>query len=97
MFAVNHFQQSGQLLVAACDPELLDQDYQEGDIHLSVPSAFYDGERVDEAGLLALLKMCTIANLVGAKTIQIAVSLGLIEQANVGTVDGVPHAQFMAI
>lgn len=97
MFAVNHFQQSGQVLVAACDPELLDTEYEDGALQLSVPASFYDGGRMDENGLKAHLSGCTIANLVGPKTIAVAVEMGLIEQVHVGKVAGVPHAQFMAI
>ena len=97
MFAVNQFNQSGQVLVAACDPDLLGTEHDEGEIHLAVPADFYDGDRLDEAGLRNRLAVCTIANLVGEKTIAVAVAMGLIESDNVATVDGVPHAQFMAI
>lgn len=97
MFAVNRFNQSGQVLVAACDPDLLGTEHDEGDIHLAVPPSFYDGGRLEEDELRNHLAVCTIANLVGEKTIAVAVAMGLIEESNVSTVDGVPHAQFMAI
>ena len=97
MFAVNHYRQSGQVLVAACDQDLLDTDHEEGDLYLSVPSSFYDGDRLDAGALRHRLAGCTIANLVGPETIAVAVAMGLIEADNVATIGGVPHAQFMAI
>lgn len=97
MFAVSESRQAGQVLVAACDPDLLGTAHEEGDLQLSVPSAFYDGDRLDEDALRVRLAGCTIANLVGERTIAVAVSMGLIKSENVGTIGGVPHAQFMAI
>lgn len=97
MFAVNESRQAGQVLVAACDPDLLDTAHEEGDLQLSVPSSFYDGDRLDENGLRVRLSGCTIANLVGERTIAVAVAMGLILSENIATIGGVPHAQFMAI
>lgn len=97
MFAVRNYQQGGQVLLAACDPELLDTRHEEGRFRLEVPSGFYDGQRVDEDSLRAYLGSCTVANLVGARTIAVAVALGLVEETHVRTIEGVPHAQMMIL
>jgi uncharacterized protein len=97
MFAVHNYQQGVQVLLAACDPELLDTEHKEGKLRLEVPSRFYDGMRVDEAGLRAVLSSCTVANLVGPKTIEVAVEMGLVDPDHVLEVNGVPHAQMMLL
>ncbi len=97
VFAVHQYRQGVQTLVAACDPELLDTQYAEGALRLDVRSSFYDGQRMEEGDLRTVLGMCTVANLVGERTVAVAVGMGLIDEATVRTVDGVPHAQLMVI
>ncbi|HET6399413.1 MAG TPA: DUF424 family protein [Candidatus Thermoplasmatota archaeon] len=95
MFAVKNYQQGPQRLCAACDEELLGSSHREGKFKLDVPTAFYDGMRVDEQGLGTFLRSCTVGNLVGPRSVDVAVRLGLVDRANVLTIGGVPHAQFL--
>lgn len=97
MFAVHQYRQGVQTLLAACDPELLDTEHAEGSLKLQVPGSFYDGQRVEEPVLRQFLGACTVANLVGERTVAVAVDMGLVESTGVRTVDGVPHAQLMVI
>ena len=96
-FAVKAYQQGVQRLVAACDAELLGTSHREGKYKLDVAPGFYDGLRVGEADLGAYLRSATVANLVGPRTVQAAVALGLVDPANVLRVGGVPHAQFLVM
>ncbi len=97
MFAVRNYQQGVQRLLAACDEDLLGQQFAEGKFRLDVKAAFYDGLRVDEATLRTMMRQCTMANLVGSATIAAALDLGLIEEANILTVQGTPHAQMLVM
>ena len=96
-FCVKSYQQGVQRLVAACDTDLLNTSHREGKFKLDVPASFYDGLRVDGESLGAYLRGATVANLVGPRSIAIAVGLGLVDPANVLVVDGVPHAQFLVL
>jgi hypothetical protein len=96
-FAVKAYQQGVQRLVAACDAELLGSTYREGKFKLDVPASFYDGLRVDEENLGAYLRSATVANLVGPRTVEAAIRLGLVDAGNVLRIDGVPHAQFLVM
>ena len=96
-FCVKAYQQGVQRLVAACDTELLNTSHREGKFKLDVPASFYDGLRVDQEGLGAYLRGATVANLVGKRSIDVAVDLGLVDPQNVLVVDGVPHAQFLVM
>ena len=97
MFCVRNYQQGTQVLLAACDPELVGTHHEEGALRLDVPASFYDGVRVKEDELRRYLGMCTVANLVGRKTIEVAVAMGLVASENVREVEGVPHAQLVVI
>lgn len=97
MFAVRNYQQGVQRLLAACDEELLGNKYQEGKFRLDVADTFYDGMRVDEDSLTAFLRQCTVANLVGERTVQTAMELGLVNAEHVLRVEGVPHAQILVM
>jgi uncharacterized protein len=97
VFAVKNYQQGVQRLLAACDEELLGTKHSEGKFRLDVATTFYDGLRVEEAELAAFLRACTVANLVGTRTVDVAVRLGLVDPANVLTIAGVPHAQLLVL
>lgn len=97
MFAVKNYQQGLQRLLAACDEELLGTRHSEGKFRLDVAPTFYDGMRVGEPELGHYLKACTVANLVGKRTVGVAVALGLVDPGNVLVVGGVPHAQVLVM
>jgi hypothetical protein len=96
-FAAKNYQQGLQRLLAACDAELLGTRHQEGKLRLDVTPSFYDGSRVDAATLQMYLGSCTVANLVGARTVDLAIALGLVDPGNVLRIGGVPHAQLLVM
>ena len=83
----------GEHLVAACDTGLEGRVLQEGKIKMTVHRSFYCAEEVDEDTLRNRLLMATVANLVGERSVAVAVDMGLIDKDCVITIDGVPHAQ----
>lgn len=97
MFAVRNYQQGVQRLCAACDEELLDTHHREGRFRLDVPRTFYDGQRVEAETLLSYLRSATVANLVGERTVALAIEHGFVLVENVLRVEGVPHAQFLVM
>ncbi len=96
-FAVKNYQQGLQRLLAACDAELLGTTHREGRFRLEVSASFYDGFRVGEAELSAYLRSCTVANLVGTRTVGVALRLGLVHKDHVLVIQGVPHAQLLVM
>jgi hypothetical protein len=95
VITVRLIQQGREILVAACDKELLGKTYREGDIKLEVSKDFYEGEDGDEELLISRLNMCTMANLVGEHTCKIASKHKFIEEDCVMLIQGVPHAQMI--
>lgn len=83
-----------EVLVAACDTELVGTTICDGDIEFHVSEVFY----VDLAGskdlLIEHLKVATIANLVGNRSVECGIAAGLVDRKNVLMIGDVPHAQF---
>lgn len=93
MIYVKVYRVQGEVLLAACDEELLGKTFREGEIKLEVKERFYKGELVGEEKLESLLEEATIANLTGERCVSKAVELGYVDPERVLRVQGVPHAQ----
>ena len=87
------FTTQGEVLLAACDENLLGKTFEEGELNLFVSELFYGGEKVSREIFIEQLKIATIVNLVGREVIKIASTLEMIDQSTVIEIDGVPHAQ----
>lgn len=84
----------GEILLAAADSDLIDRDLREGVLHLKVYENFYGDTKVSEETFVSSLSLCTIANLVGKRVVDIAIREDLIDPENVIFIEGIPHAQF---
>ena len=89
-----HFRGSDRVL-AACDFELLGQSFKEGNLRLNVTEGFYNGEVIEEDVFIERMKSFASMNLVGEKTIGIAIREGYIDEDCVVSIDGVKHAQYL--
>ncbi|AAL81399.1 DUF424 domain-containing protein [Pyrococcus furiosus DSM 3638] len=90
---VKVYRVQGEVLVAACDEELLGKTFREGELKLEVKERFYKGELMDVEELGRLLEEATIANLTGERVVRKAIELGYIDESRVLRIQGVPHAQ----
>ena len=84
-----------EIMVAACDRELIGKTFREGELTIHVSKGFYKGESATEAEVIDALQKATIANLLGEKAISCGVKSGVIDQDNVSTISGVQHAQMV--
>ncbi|MFB6311609.1 MAG: DUF424 domain-containing protein [Salinirussus sp.] len=89
------------LLVAACDAGLIGKTFENGDVSLTVDEAFYASEAA-EHGVSAdrvaeSLASCVTANLVGSRTVEIAVERGFVDEETVLEIGGTRHAQLVWI
>jgi hypothetical protein len=93
MIYVKIYRVQGEVLLAACDEELLGRTFREGELKLEVKERFYKGELVEEDALEALLEEATIANLTGERCVSKTIELGYVERDRVLYIEGIPHAQ----
>ncbi len=82
-------------LVSVCDADLLGEEFDNGDVSLTVDAAFYDGNRVEEETVVASLARCSVANIVGTRAVTLAVEHGFVDEANVLEFEGTRHAQLL--
>ena len=93
MIAVRMHSNDGEIVLAACDDELLGRTLVEGKIKMKVSEPFYNGEMIPDAVLAERMKSAAIMNLVGNRTVAIALSEGYVDEDCVMTIEGVKHAQ----
>ena len=90
---VKKFHSKGELVVAACDPEVLGKCFKEGKLVLDVKKDFYEGTLLSVEDALAVIESSTIANIVGDRIVSNAIKAGLICEESVLRISNVPHAQ----
>ena len=95
MISIKVYKQGKDLLIGACDEELVGKKFEEGKFQIDVSKDFYEGDKINAETLKKYLQDATIANLVGKKTIECAISLGLIDSECIIKIKGIPHAQMV--
>jgi len=95
MISIKVFKQGNDLVIGACDENILGKKFVDGKFQIDVAKSFYDGNRIDSKKLEEYLHNATIANLVGEETVKCAIRLGLINPDAIMRIKGVPHAQMI--
>ena len=84
-----------EILVAACDSELIGRTFCEGELHLHVNEDFFKGQPADEHEVKKALKEATIANLIGERSVSCGIDSGVVDENCVIMIGGIPHAQMV--
>lgn len=87
----------GEVVVAACDSELLETEVNVGRTPVKISSHFYGRISVNEEEFVAQVRRGTIVNLLGERTIGWAVRAGLLAEEGAGSLGGVPHAEIVEL
>ncbi|WP_254272478.1 DUF424 domain-containing protein [Haloarcula marina] len=83
------------LLVSVCDPDVMGETFEDGPVSLTVEEGFYGGDSVSEEEVVDSLARCSVANIVGEDSVDVAIEHGFVDEANVLDVDGTRHAQLL--
>jgi hypothetical protein len=84
-----------EVVVAACDSELLGTYLGVGKTRVPVTSQFYGRRVVTEEEFVHFVRQGTIVNLLGKRTLAWALRAGLVGPEGTGTLGGVPHAEII--
>ena len=95
MISIKIYKRGDDLLIGACDENLLGKKFEDGEFQIDVTKEFYGGKRISPEALKKYLQDATIANLVGKNTIKCAIDIGLIDPGCIIKIKGVPHAQMV--
>lgn len=82
-------------LVSVCDADVLGEEFENGEVSLTVDADFYAGESAGEADVVNSLARCSVANIVGTRAVEIAIENGFVDEENVLELDGTKHAQLL--
>jgi len=85
------------LMVAVCDSDVLGETFENGEVSLTVNEEFYGGDEAEEETVVESLARASIANIVGARAVEVAVEAGIIDDAHVLEVGETRHAQLVRI
>ncbi|QZA89680.1 DUF424 domain-containing protein [Salinarchaeum sp. IM2453] len=83
------------LLVSVCDQDILGETFVDGDVSITVTEEFYGGEKKSEEAVINSLQRATVANIVGTKSVNLAIENDIIEETNVLEIDETLHAQLL--
>jgi len=89
--------QGRQVLVAACDVEILGRTLRRGKLLFEVRESFYKGSKMKVGEAINLIRSATIVNLVGSKIVKHAVEEGLVHPEAILVISGIPHAQIVKL
>ena len=84
-------------VLAACDEDVLGKTYSGNDMRITVHESFYNGELVPEEIFIEHMRNVQIMNLVGERTISLAIENGHVSEDCVIEIGGVKHAQVVKI
>jgi len=95
MISIKVYKQGEDIVIGACDEDILGKKFVEGKFQIDVSKNFYEGQRIDKKTLARYLSDATIANLVGEETVKCAIKLGLVHPDCILRIKGIPHAQMI--
>ena len=93
MFLKIHRSPDAGDVVAVCDRELINTTIHHEKMTIIVSESFYGNIPATEAEVREALKKAGNANLIGERTISLAVEMGLLTRAGCIMIGSVPHAQ----
>ena len=93
MIATRFYERGGEVLLAACDEELLGKTFRSDGMKLTVSKTFYFKDTMTEDEFRQVVDQAVILNLVGNRTVSIAIEAGFVSKGSVLMIEGVEHAQ----
>jgi len=92
-----HKTENKQIILAVCDTEILGKKFEEGNKQLDLNSDFYKGDEKSDKEVSDLMRNCYTLNLVGEKTIKLALGDGLIVTGNIKKIAKIPYANVILL
>ncbi|MDD1686855.1 DUF424 domain-containing protein [Methanoregula sp.] len=93
MFLKIHRSRETADVVAVCDRELINTTITNDTMKVIIHDSFYGKTPVTEEEVREALKNAGNVNLIGERTIRIAIEMGLLTKADCIMIGNVPHAQ----
>lgn len=93
MFLKIHRAPDGTTVVAVCDRELINSTIADGDLEICITESFYGNRLAAENEVAEALARAENANIMGERSVALAVSLGIVSRSSCIMIGNIPHAQ----
>ena len=90
LFSTKVISASGNLMLNICDHELVDKTLYDGETKIKINPNYYAERDVDEHEAKNLLTKCNSINMVGEKTVSLAINLGIGSEKSIRRIEGIP-------
>lgn len=97
MFLKIHRAPDGLAVVAVCDRELINTTITDGDLTISITESFYGNRVVRKEEVVQALMDANNANIMGERSVALAVDMGIITRDSCMMIGSVPHAQLFRL
>jgi len=97
MYLKVHRAPDGTCVTAICDHELLNTTVSDGNLEVCISEAFYGNQIVSDEVVRSALESAGNVNLMGERSVAIAIDMGLICRTGCIYIGKVPHAQIFSI
>lgn len=88
---------NGEKILAACDEDIVGQTFRGNGARITVSESFYKEDTVEEEAFVRRMETATIMNLVGERTVALAIEKGYVNESSVIVIGGVKHVQVVKI
>jgi hypothetical protein len=89
-FAVRVVNQQNNRMLNMCDAELVGKILKQSDLEVKISKSYYGDRIVDEQEAASLLRNSSIINMVGRKTIDLSIKIGIGTTKGIKEIEGIP-------
>lgn len=93
MFLKIHRHPDGMMIAAVCDRELINTKITDGELEIPITESFYGSRCATRDEVVAALSDANNANIMGERSVALAVELGFVARDSCIMIGSVPHAQ----
>lgn len=97
MISVKLHLNRGEVMLAACDADIIGLSFSGNGAKITVSERFYGGETVSEEVFVERTKSAAVMNLVGNRVVARAIAEGIVNADCVIEIGGVKHAQVVML
>lgn len=89
-YALRIMKYQDSTMINMCDVELIGMNLEQGDLVIDISKEYFQQEIIEEFQAERLLRLCSIANLVGERIVKLAIDLRFAKEMSIKRISGVP-------
>lgn len=89
-YALRIMKYQGSTMINICDIDLIGTKLEQGDLVIDISKDYFQQEIIKEFQVEKLLRLCSIANLVGERIVKKAIDLRFAREQSIKRISGVP-------